>query len=278
MKFKNNLKDFYIVPKIIIFTKDKKLFLVNNSNIKDIIENNFYNLGGIQTLFKGVYEDFLIKNLWKKNFQIKNKCLNNNIGEQYTFEYINNKLELYLPVFYKSLIKLNEKDILEELTHYLYNSYSKNKYIKELLGLIDGIPEIPVEILCKYYARLYTIESEFYKDINKSLRERNPLLEDKELLYSADKNNNYSITFIKSFYVGIEKGCFDLDFNKKLYRFFCLAKKEFDKINEYLKNKKPGIPAINFFQKHFYLLMKMKMWLIIFMKNIRKIIGIKIKI
>jgi len=63
LKFQKNLKDIYVVPKIIIFTSDKELFLEKNSNIKDIIENKFYNLGGIQAYFEGVYDDFLINKL-----------------------------------------------------------------------------------------------------------------------------------------------------------------------------------------------------------------------
>ena len=48
-----------------------------------------------------------------KKYKIK---LNNDIeGEQYTLKKINNKLELYLPVFYKALIKLNKNDIFDEL-------------------------------------------------------------------------------------------------------------------------------------------------------------------
>ena len=39
---------------------------------------------------------------------------------------------------------------------------------------------IPIEILCKYYARIYTVESNFYKDINEDLRMNN---KDKYLPY-----------------------------------------------------------------------------------------------
>jgi len=85
------------------------------------------------------------------------------------------------------------------LTHYLYESYKENNNIKELLEPIDGIPEIPLEILCKYYARLYTLQSNLYKDLNKKLRKRNLVLKEEELKFSANKNNYYSITFIKSF-------------------------------------------------------------------------------
>ena len=251
-KLKKKLKEIFVVPKIVIFTKDKDLFLEKNSNIKDIIENKFYNLGGIQIFFEGIYQDFLINKSWKKTYKIDNKILNNkNGGEQYTFEYINDILELYLPFFYKSLIKLNNNDIFDELTHYLYDSYKDNKYVKELLEPIDGMPEIPIEILCKYYARLYTIESNFYKDLNKSLREENLKLKVEELLFSANKNNYYTITFIKSFYEGIKLGCFKFDLKDKLYRFSCIGQKEFNTIKEYLKNKKPGIPATYFFSKTF---------------------------
>ena len=240
------------MPKFTIFTSDKDSFLEKNSNIKDIIENKFYNLGGIQTLFEGVYDDFLINKKWRKKYNIENKNLNTEInGAQYTFEYINNLSELYLPVYFKPFFKLNEKDIFDELTHYLYDKYKENEDIKELLEPIDGIPDIPIEILCKYYARLYTIESDFYKDINKKLRKRNFLLNREELLFSANKNNYYSITFIKAFYEGLKLGCFNLDLKDKLYRFSCLEQKEIDKIEEYLNKKKQGIPGANLFSKSF---------------------------
>ena len=246
LKFKEHLKDICVVPKIAVFTSDKELFLEKNSNIKDIIENKFYILGGIQTLFEGIYEDFLKRKLWKQNYKIEHKCLNSDLeGEQYTFEYINNELELFLPFFYKFLMESNEKNIYDELTHYLYETYKENNYIEDLLEPIDGIPDIPIEILCKYYARLFTIESNFYLDINKSLR----LLKKEELF--SNNYNNYSFTYIKSFYEGIRLHCFNVNLREKLYRFSCLAQKEIDKINEYLKYKKPGIPGIFFLSRPF---------------------------
>ena len=252
LKFKNQLQDIYVASKIVIFTKDKESFLENNSKIKDIIDNKFYNLGGIQTLFKGVYEDFLIKKFWKKEIKINNKPLNSDInGEQYTFEYINDILELYLPVFYKSLIKLNENDSLDELTHYLYDTYKGNNFIKELFEPIVGIENIPLGILCKYYARLYTMNTQFYKDLNESLRKSNLLLKEEELLFSANKNNYHSITFIKSFYEGIKLGIFHVDLKEKLYRFSWMKQEEINNIKEYITKKKPGIPAANFFSKTF---------------------------
>jgi len=130
-------------------------------------------------------------------------------------------------------------------------TYKKNKKIKELLEPIDGLPEIPIEILCKYYGRLYTIESDFYKDLNKSLREENLQLKVEELLFSANENNYYSITFIKSFYEWIKLHCFKFDLKDKLYRFSYITQKEIDNINNYLEEKKSDLPGANLFSKTF---------------------------
>ena len=252
LEFKKHLKSTYVVPKIIIFTRDEKLFLEKNENIKDIINNHFFNLGGIKTLFKQVHNDFLRNKTWKKEFNVEKKLLaDNSRVEQYTFEYINNIVELYLPVFYKSLIKFNNsKDSLGELTHYLYELYSNNSKIKELLEPIDGISDVPIEILCKYYARLYTIDSDFYKDINKYLRERDSIINEEDIIFWADKNN-YPITYIKSFYEGLKLGCFQVSSRKKLFRFSCIDKKELNRINEYITKKNKEFQVVYFFSKTF---------------------------
>ena len=54
-------------------------------------------------------------------------------------------------------------------TSSLYDEFSKNEKVKKLLGSIKSLSDIPIEILSKYYARLYTAESDFYKNINKDL-------------------------------------------------------------------------------------------------------------
>ena len=67
-----------------------------------------------------------------------------------------------LPLFFKALIDIKPIDEIEQYTNLLYNTYSEeNSQIKYLLSPIKSIPNIPIEILCKYYARLYTSESSF---------------------------------------------------------------------------------------------------------------------
>ena len=60
---------------------------------------------------------------------------------------------------------------MENYTALLFSTYSKNNLdIKRLLGQIESMQNIPIEILSKYFARLLSIDTEFYEDINKDLR------------------------------------------------------------------------------------------------------------
>ena len=89
---------------------------------------------------------------------------------QLTFEYIDSIEKLTLPIFFKSLLDNASNDNMEEYTNFLYNTYSKdNEKLKILLDSIKSMVNIPIQLLSKYYARLYAIESNFYKDINKEL-------------------------------------------------------------------------------------------------------------
>ena len=55
---------------------------------------------------------------------------------------------------------------MEKYTTELYNEYSNySDKVKKLLGSIISIPNIPIEILSKYYARLFTANSNFHKDL-----------------------------------------------------------------------------------------------------------------
>ena len=79
-----------------------------------------------------------------------------------------------MPLFYKTLIDTISKDNLEKYTNSIYAQYSKlNSDVKKLLDPHKSIPNIPIELLCKFYARLYTIGSDFYRNMNQDLRLNN---------------------------------------------------------------------------------------------------------
>ena len=125
-KFKENLLEIYTIPKIIVFTSSKSKFIEFNKDYENEA-NNFYNFGGIAISFKKI-EDFLKaenKNN-NKNIIISNeqnlkyfgetsnyKPFETEIGKilfnrseefQLTFEYIDKKEKLVLPLFFKALI------------------------------------------------------------------------------------------------------------------------------------------------------------------------------
>ena len=107
-------------------------------------------------------------NIFPEEIIQKKLSLKNDV--QLTFEYIDRKEKLMLPLFFKSLISGINNDNLELYNNSLYNTYSnENNNIKNLLGSLLSLKEIPIEILSKYYIRLYTIESNFYRNLNKDL-------------------------------------------------------------------------------------------------------------
>ena len=230
-RLKDILGDIFIIPKIIVFTSNKEEFLKYNKDF-DEKKNTFYNFGGIKTSFKEI-QDFLMKPIKIEEKNEKNKNLENNL----TFEYIDCKEKLVLPLLYKSLIENASKENMEEYTKYIYNKYGTNEEIDKLLNSIKYIKDIPIQLLSKYYTRLYTIESQFYYDINKELREND---KDKYLSY------------IKILYEGVKLKSLPLASNNILYRGSLISDEEIKKIKEYLSVKKPDLPGAIVFAKTFF--------------------------
>ena len=100
-KFKENIIDMCIAPKIIIFARNKQKFLENN---KDYQNNKFYNFGGVVDTFEEVAKFLKNENELKK--------LNKTDDAELTFEYIDKKEKLFLPLFFKTLIdNISNKNI-----------------------------------------------------------------------------------------------------------------------------------------------------------------------
>ena len=109
--FKENIRDMYFAPKIIVFTANKKKFLEYNHDYEKN-ENIFYTFGGIATKIDEIKEF-----LKKENNNIINDTndssffvneTENNSGKQFEFEYIDSKEKLLLPLYFKaSLDKIN---------------------------------------------------------------------------------------------------------------------------------------------------------------------------
>ena len=234
-KFKSNIRDIDVAPKIIIFSKNKESFIKSNEEFQNN-NNLFYKFGGIATTFDEIRQFLKI--------EIKRSLKSNIISEnprkqdpQLTFEYVDNIEKLGLPLFFKSLLVENLITKMKQYTNSLYNIYSKdNEEVQLLLGSIKSMKNIPIEILSKYYTRFYTAESNFYKDINTALR-----------LYKKEKYN----LFIKTLYQGIKLQSLPLSYDKQLYRGSIIAEEEVKKINFFLNKKINNLPGAIVFSKAF---------------------------
>ena len=139
--FKINIKDIFIAPKIIIYTSKKESFFECNKEEYEKNENKFYTFGGI-IIKKSEIKDFFkkekiinVNNTSQKNKKVTNmkiaslntqketKETKNNFNVQLTFEYIDSKDKLLLPMFFKSLIDSISNENIEEYTKSLYNIF-----------------------------------------------------------------------------------------------------------------------------------------------------------
>ena len=242
--FKEKILEMYIAPKIIIFTKNKEDFIKLN---KDYNNDKFYIYGGIVTKFNDIKE--FLKNKDKKEIKKQEDV-------QLTFEYIDKKEKLMLPLFFKTLIDNISNDNIENYTNILYETYSKEKEeLKELLGSIVSMNNIPIEILSRYYSRLYTANSSFHKNINKDL---------------GLNNKDKYLSFIKILYEGVKLKSLPLSNNNILYRGSKISNEEINKIKNYLNNKIEGLPSSIVFSKSFLSFSKDKNVAVQFLKDENK--------
>ena len=239
--FKENLIDMCIAPKIIIFTSNEKRFLDRNKEYPNV--DNFYHLGGIATIEDEIIE-FLTNNEIKNIKKIDSKNIQETYESKLIFEYIDCKEKLILPLIFQSLIHNNLSENLEKYNNYIYNTYSKDsEEIKQLFEQILPFQNIPVEIISKYYARLYSIDSNFFKDLNRDLR--------------LSKIENH-LSYIKTFYEGVKLKSLKLANDKELYRCSKLSIDEINKLLNYLMKKKNNLPGSIVFSKSFLSFSKQK--------------------
>ena len=225
---KKNIKSIKFSPIIVVFTDSAHLF------INQLKMNNIYYKNDL----------FDTKLIFNRRIQLED-FLENKIreGNDLTFDIIDNLDQLIIPTYYAYL--LDDVNIIE--IDY-FNNFLQKKFlppseeeIKDLtkkdpkaLNLKFGnqtIPlilnqikdkKIPKEILIKYWLKIYCLQSEFYNEQNKSLR-------------NADNEVYFYYPFIKLCYEGIKKGYLK-SYNKEIYRCSKITKKEFIEIENHFKN------------------------------------------
>ena len=231
-KLKENLNKIKCIPINIIFTsskfkqileqKEKDTEQVVSYDILKSINNSFYNSGG-------VYDDYdeLANYLNKFNSNFSKKYfskseINLSYEGLFTFNYLKSDIELLAPILYKDIItkKMISYDEIKKFNEYLLNiGNSEINYLIEPLSLLKYIP---LEIISKYWVRIYTIESDFYREIN------NKLMKSEIKLYDI---------YIRTLYFGLESNSFLPNISDKLYRGSSINESEIEKIINYKDNK-----------------------------------------
>ena len=225
--FKKEINDFKICPKIIIFTGNKKAYLDRNKNDKELlIDHPFYNSGGVVDRYQNLV-DFIekkdsINTPIKIIYSSQMKRVKTIEDKEFNFEYISKKNQLIFPLKFLNFIEeIDEKEI-KNFNEFIFCKY-KHPQITPLFEQLISLDKIPNEIISKYWARAYTSNSGFYKDMNKDLR--------------LSRSDNYLI-FILMMYEGVKIKSLNNEANTTLYRVATFGKEELSKLKNFFKNKK----------------------------------------
>ena len=117
------------------------------------------------------------------------------------------------------------------------NKYEKSDEIKKLFSLLKNVKEIPNEILSKYYVRAYTIESQFFREMNLCLMK---------------KDTKKYLTFIRMLYEGVKIKSLKSHNNSILYRGALMSKKELNNLKTFMLNKKKNLPSSIVYGRSFF--------------------------
>ena len=179
----------------------------------------------------------------------------------FTFEQIFSKKQLVFPFLFNKIMEggyniIPQIDIIS-LNNYIQNNFDQIKIQKYMIPMIY-IEKLPIEILSKFFVRIYTEETLFYHSLNQSLMR---------------KENTYD-TFVKVMYKGLNIGSLHKSKEEILYRGSKMSQDEIDKIKnsfeEWNKNKNNKLPKFLLYSRTFLSFTKEKAKINNFLKNVNE--------
>ena len=201
---RKNVKEMYVLPKIIIFNEINEAYDSEKYNTTIPINDEFYNIGGI----KNNKEELLAFvessiNKYKPEFE---KNIDNRIkNEELKYQLISNKDELIVPIFYSEYIK-NSKQI--KIKECIGNIFKSNENIIPLGFIFSQLNEsgnIPMSILSKFLIRAYSTHQNFSSKMNQEL---------------LNKNFNDYLPIIQILYKSVYNCYLNFEYSHKLYKYF----------------------------------------------------------
>jgi len=226
-----------ICPKIIIFTKEKDNFLNKyKSNQELFINHPFIMPGSVQDTL-----DLLLSflshrqsygpSLFNFNFHMKS------FAQELNFEYVQSKEQLILPIYFPNFIEQPDDKEIKKFNKYMRDEYNSEKELVSLFDQMIYFEKIPHEIISKYWIRAYSLESDFYKTMNKDLIKAN--------------TKNY-LTYIQIMYEAIQIKSFPINKSKYLYRGTYFSNQEINILKNYMHYKIEGLPGALVYCRAFY--------------------------
>ena len=226
-----------IIAATIVFCGNK-----NFHSSKPYANDLYLNPGGVVNSFNEVIKYIKSENdiLWQNLISLKNNNFilpKKDAGFGNTFKYAKSLSDITLPIILTEIIKKNliqDIDILK-FKDFIFSRYLKNKDNNKIIPLAKPSLEksvyIPLKKRAKFLLRLYTLETDFYRDLNKELT-------------NLDGFGPYKV-LILIFYFSIQNKSLKSYASKKLYRRTLLSKNEFDEIVKIFEMKKKNVNSEN---------------------------------
>ena len=226
----NSIRTLKIIPEILIFSQNNKL-IENNEYSKYY----FYDKNLIFSSFQSILNEIKLQ----KKYTPKKIPLTKFSKEDpyFTFQYINNKDDLKLPLYYQNLINIPNKDEILKFNIFLLDKFSSSEHLSNLINQTLIKTEIPIEIISKFWLRVYSLESYFYSEMNNYLIRR--------------LGDDYD-TYTKVLYEGLKLNAISPFFNSVLFRGAKINDNEIEMIKKFSKEKQENLPGCICFCNSFF--------------------------
>ena len=241
------INEIKFCPIIMIFSYRNK-FNQTRDEIIGLEKCSLFNINLIFNNFNGVINKLSVKEKYQSNHIPSIEGLN--YDNCFTFEYVQEKKDLIFPLTFMEFMEVPNKIEIYNFNQFLLDKYYKTDKIKEkkkleALELFEDLvnqlllmeTNIPIQILVKYWIKIYTLDTSFYREMNLTLTKK--------------LNNDFDI-YIRALYQGFMTKAIKPLINEKLYRGSLINIKEINYIKESLQNKKKDIPGCICFNKAFF--------------------------
>ena len=166
IELEKNIHIIKVIPEIIIFTSERKFEKVRQTITK--LNINLMNINSIFFSYYNVENKLKADNTYTPKSSESDDSTKNDGA--FTFEYINKLNDLVFPLYYTDFMDYPNKNEIYNFNIFLLDKYSKEEKFKNLIEQLLLKIRIPCDILAKYWLRAYTLESNFYKEMNDYLK------------------------------------------------------------------------------------------------------------